>query len=111
MIDDWAWRAGTPEDTRLRSIAREADPDLWRNAIRDAVAKGDAPTLKQRVNDPEVIRQPTATLDLLGTALSKAREFDAAIALLRQAQRLHPQDFWINYSLGFAFTKAVPASN
>ena len=68
-LDDWAWRAEPPEDSRLRTIARDADRDEWRNAIRDAVAKQDTPALRQRAHDPDVARQPAATLDLLGDAL------------------------------------------
>ena len=108
-LDDWAWRAGPPEDSRLRTIAREADPDPRRNAIRDAVAKGDAPALRQRAHDPDVASQPVATLDRLGNALVQAREFDEAVALLRQAQRLHPHDFWINHDLAYAFASSEPA--
>ncbi len=108
-LDDWAWRAGPPDDSRLRTIAREADPDPRRNAIRDAVAKGDVPALRQLAHDPDVARQPVATLDRLGNALVQAREFDEAVALLRQAQRLHPHDFWINHDLADAFTSSEPA--
>ena len=63
-LDDWAWRAGPPEESRLSTIAREADPDPQRKAIRDAVAKRDAPALRQLARDREVTRQPVATLVL-----------------------------------------------
>ena len=108
-LDDWASRAGPPKDSCLRTIAREADPDPQRNAIRDAVAKADIPALRQLAHDREMARQPAPTLDRLGNALVQAREFDEAVALLRQAQRLHPDDFLINRDLADALTSSEPA--
>jgi len=108
-LDDWAWRAGPPKDARLRTIARGADPDPWRDAIRDAVTKGDAPALRQRAHDPDVARQPVITLDRMGNSLVQACEFEEAVVLLRQAQRLHPHDFWINHDLAVALHLAEPA--
>ena len=108
-LDDWAWRAGPPDAPRLRTIAREADDNPWRNAIRDAEAKGDAPALRQRAHDPDLARQPVITLDRLGYTLIKVGESDEAVALLRQAQRLHPHDFWINYNLAKAFNSSTLA--
>ena len=108
-LDDWAWQAGLPDALRLRTIVRAADDNPWRNAIRDAEAKRDAPALRQRAHDPDVARQPVVTLDLLGNALVQTREFDEAVVLLRQAQHLHPHDFWINHNLAFAFISSEPA--
>jgi tetratricopeptide (TPR) repeat protein len=73
------------------------------------VAKGDVVELRQLAHDPDVARQPAPTLDHLGMALILASEFDEAVALLRQAQRLHPHNFWINYDLAFAFASSKPA--
>ena len=110
-LDDWAWRAGPPDDSRLRTIAREADPDPWRNAIRDAEARGRmCRPYGQRAHDPDVTRQPAATLDRLGSALVQGATFDEAVALLRQAQRLYPDDFWINHEPGTCFHRPMPAS-
>ena len=108
-LDDWAWRAGPPEESRLSTIAREADSDPQRKAIRDAVAKRDAPALRQLARDREVARQPVATLARLGNALVQVLEFDEAVGLLRQAQSLYPHDFWINHDLADAFTSSKPA--
>ena len=36
-------------------------------------------------------------------------EFDEAVGLLRQAQRLYPHDFWINHDLAHAFIYSKPA--
>jgi len=108
-LDDWAWRAGPPEDSRLRTIAREADPDPQRNAIRDAVAKGDVPALRQLARDLDVAHQPFATLNQLACALIQAREFCDALALSHRAQLLNPGDFWINFDLAYAFAQVEPA--
>ena len=56
-------------------------------------------------------RQPVAALDRLGKALVQARDFNEAVALLRQAQRLYPHDFWINYDLASTFASSEPAQH
>ena len=108
-LDDWVWHAGGDGSLRLRYIVRGADRDPWRNAIRDAVVEGDTAALRQRAHDPDVARQPAATLHRLGNALVQAHEFDEAVALLRQAQYLYPHDFWINHDLAQAFSSSEPA--
>ena len=68
-LDDWVWCAGPPYDSRLRTIARQVDPDRWRDAIRNARDNADVPALRQLAHDPDLARQPVATLGRLGNAL------------------------------------------
>src|SRR6185437_13941611 len=95
-LEDWTWRAGPIRDSRLRTIARQVDPDPWRNAIRDAEAANDLQALRQRTVDREVTHQPASTLNRLASALRQSGASDEAVELFRKAQRLHPHDFWIN---------------
>ena len=109
VLDDWARRADPPADSRLRNIARDADPDPQRNAIRDAVAKGDAPALQQLARDLDVAHHPVATLNYLAWALVQVREFGEAVTLSQRSQRLYPGEFWINYFLATTLYHAGPS--
>ncbi len=105
-LDDWAldlrqrkqpaarWR-------RLLTVAREMDPDPWRARLRQALADDDTPALRELAR-AEVSELPVASLTLLGSALAAAGDIDGAVAWLRQAQRLHPGDVWVNYHLAGA---------
>jgi tetratricopeptide (TPR) repeat protein len=107
-LDDWAWRVDFPMDLRPRAIARDADPDPLRNAIREAVAKNDIPALRRLTHEPNVDRLPVPTLRHMYRALSDAGRLEEALALNQRAQRLHPEDFWINCDLAVAFSRLVP---
>jgi tetratricopeptide (TPR) repeat protein len=99
-LDDWA--SVCPDGKgkeHLLAIARRADPDPWRNRLRDAVQKGDARLLKQLVGDADLGNQHPVTVVLLADALVRAGNATEAVAVLRQAQRRHPDDFWINHQL------------
>jgi serine/threonine protein kinase/Flp pilus assembly protein TadD len=89
--------SGRPE---LLQIARLADPNSWRNRLRDAVELGDEAALVNLAKDKEVTEQPPATITLLAKALvARRKQVPAAIELLKQAQWRHPNDFWINIEL------------
>ena len=112
-LDRWAAmrrRArNDPSWKKLVEIARQADPDVWRNRCRDALLRGDRPAL-ERLADSLPIRQvPPATLWLLGDYLMELGARDKAVALLRQAQHAYPDDQWINeYLAWFCWSKFQP---
>src|SRR5262249_32855142 len=64
----------------------------------------------EQLADAAPIRQlPPATLWLLGNVLMELGARDKAVAFLRQAQHEHPDDMWINNTLGwFCWTKFQP---
>jgi tetratricopeptide (TPR) repeat protein len=110
-LDDWALRAKRPGLGRekLRAAADGADDNPWRRALRDAVDRNDAGRLREMAGDAQALTQPPAVLVALGEALSRgAGLYEEAAALLRQAQRLHPGDFWINQELAFALQHMRP---
>src|SRR5262249_54851492 len=56
----------------------------------------------EQLADAVPIRQlPPASLWLLGTVLMELGARDKSVAFLRQAQHEHPDDMWINNSLGW----------
>jgi serine/threonine-protein kinase len=113
-LDDWAAvRRDRKKDgagaAALSALANAVDPDTWRLGLRRAL---DLPDPAARL--AELRRIATATpsetlgpisLDLLGRALNDAGDPTRAEAVLRRAERLHPDDVWINYDLARALEK------
>ena len=107
-LDDWAAvRRGRRGDEagarRLTEAASRADPDPWRNRLRNVLQ---APSRRERLADlkelaksAQVDELPAVSLNLLGTNLFDAGDPTGAEAVLHQAQGNHPGDLWINYSL------------
>jgi tetratricopeptide (TPR) repeat protein len=105
-LDDWAF---TTNDKKRRSwlmeVARRADPHPWRDRLRDPKRWRDRKYLQKLAEQakPEELSLQVAVE--LGWAL----EAEPAAALLRVVQRRHPDDFWVNLTLGTRLTDAKPA--
>jgi eukaryotic-like serine/threonine-protein kinase len=111
-LDQWAFirRGGRLRDPhgadRLIAVAKAADPDPWRNQLRDTLAhmpsdRGRALAALERLADTaDLDRLPEASVSRLAFALSMRGRRERAITLLRQTQRKHPGDFWVNSDLG-----------
>jgi tetratricopeptide (TPR) repeat protein len=97
--DDPSWR-------RLVGVARAADPDAWRNGLRDLFGRPVAEAnmvLKGRAADAEALaNQPAASLVLLAAMLRRAGDRDGSAAVLRAAWRRFPGDYWVNSALAVA---------
>jgi serine/threonine protein kinase len=110
-LDHWAkvrstllGRARAQDDKlrqRLIAVARAADPDEWRNQVRDALQKLDARELRNLASSPKIGCLPLVTLSLLGWALDilSCRE---AVTVLRLAQQKYPDDYEINFQLAWS---------
>jgi tetratricopeptide (TPR) repeat protein len=98
-LDDWARLVDGAEQQRLSDIARAADPDQYRCAIRDACLSHDLDALRKLARDPEVTKLPAFTLNRLGESLFEEGDEKESLAFLRRAQALHPRDFWISENL------------
>jgi serine/threonine protein kinase/Tfp pilus assembly protein PilF len=96
--DDTRWK-------RLVAVARAADPDEWRDALRDALSRGQAATLRELAASAEVSNLPAQTFILLADAV----EVERREAVLRQAQQEYPGDFWINFQLADTLMTTWPA--
>jgi tetratricopeptide (TPR) repeat protein/predicted Ser/Thr protein kinase len=107
---DWASRAqpAGPVREKLRAVADGADPDPWRRAAREAVDRQDGARLRELLRGEQALAQPPAVLAGLGAALVGRGLYEEAVLLLRQAQRRHPGDFWINHQLAFALHQMRP---
>jgi serine/threonine-protein kinase len=104
---EYALARGGPLGAWLEEVLQGADDDAWRRAFRDAEAINDTQAMTALAGQAQAWTQPPAILAALARALNRAGQAEQAAILLRQAQRLHPQDFWINFDLGDLLTTAV----
>jgi tetratricopeptide (TPR) repeat protein/predicted Ser/Thr protein kinase len=110
-LEDWAWqrkdlKAGGWE--RLVAVARAADPDPWRDRLRDAL-EGKRSLSAEDLADPAPGQEltPVAAPLLFELTLETAAAERAAVLLGRIRQR-HPDDFWANEALGLCLAR-LPA--
>ena len=105
-LDDWAICA--PDQTRrawVLEVARLADPDLWRNRVRDPATWEDHATLVELARTAPVGKESAQLLVALGERL-QANQGDAdAITFLQRVQQQYPSDFYANFMLGNALTR------
>ena len=91
---------------RLVAVARAADPDPWRNRLRDTVGRMEGgparrlEILERLAATADVDHLPVTSVTRLATSLAIFGRRDTAIALLRRAQASHRDDFWVNADLG-----------
>jgi serine/threonine-protein kinase len=111
MLDQWTFvrrfqLKDDPGADRLLAIAKAADPDPWRNRLRDtlntAVTDRDKArqTLEQLADVADAESLPAASVTRLAFALSHLGNRPLAISLLKRTQRVHPNGFWVNCDLG-----------
>ncbi|MFO0809989.1 MAG: serine/threonine-protein kinase [Gemmataceae bacterium] len=89
---------------RLIAVARLADPDPERDALRLAIDQPrDADRKVLLAQAGNAGRLPPATAVLLALALDRKGESTAGVAALLAAQQAHPSDLWLNFNLGERF--------
>jgi serine/threonine-protein kinase len=90
--------------SRLVAVARAADPDRDRDALRAALLVTERAEALERlrplVGRAGVESWAPASMVLLADTLGAAGDLDAAAAVLRQASGTHPGDDWVHYDLG-----------
>ncbi|MGO9597505.1 MAG: tetratricopeptide repeat protein [Isosphaeraceae bacterium] len=99
-IDDWEFCAEETDQPRLRAIARAADPDPYRNSVRDAISNHDLKALQDRAHGPELARQLASLLNRLAIAINMEGDHEEALNVWKKAQFIHPHDFRVNMNLG-----------
>jgi serine/threonine protein kinase/tetratricopeptide (TPR) repeat protein len=112
-LDYWAGlkRLTKGEDWKhLLAVVRAADPDEWRNRLRDAWERGDSKGINDLLASANVDELWPATLGLLRLSSDQSANVsrEQAVALLRRVQQRHPADFWINHDLARLLAKAQP---
>ncbi len=99
-LDDWAMtETDSSRKQRLLRLANSADePDLWRQAIREAVARRDRKRLRELVRGNGDGKPTPGVVQLISSVFSQ--ESQEATALLRRMQLKQPRDFWVSFNLG-----------
>jgi tetratricopeptide (TPR) repeat protein len=85
---------------KVMEVLRRADHDPWRQQVYAALARDDWNEFLRLIRLPEAPRQPPEYLESLSRFLAERKDVPAALALLRRAYQIHPDDFWINETLG-----------
>jgi eukaryotic-like serine/threonine-protein kinase len=104
-LDDWA---DCTRDKRRRGwllkVARRADPDPWRDQVRDPAPEAwtDRARLAELARTAPVAEGSVQLLVVLGNRLRDAAGNADAVAFLRRVQVAHPADFYANFLLGDA---------
>jgi eukaryotic-like serine/threonine-protein kinase len=107
-LDDWSrYQMTKVPRERLQALASAAETDPVRATIREAIAKGDAASLRHLIERPEDRDKLGARLRIVFQArlgLDSAANF----LLLETVRGERPSDFWINHDLGMAYKDAKP---
>ena len=81
-LDDWVAVRSMGKDEaatrRLIDVLHGADPDPWRQRVRDALARKDWSALDNLVTSADLDRQPAATLSFLSAALRASGKYHRA---------------------------------
>jgi serine/threonine-protein kinase len=97
-LDLWAVISDEPPRRRLLALAGQADPDRWRNQVRQAVEGYDSESLRKLAREVDLSVQPPQMV--LALALSLPKTDGQVAALLRRALDQYPCDFWLHFNLG-----------
>jgi serine/threonine-protein kinase len=107
-LDDWsAVRLYVRKDKaggqRLSDAASLADPDPWRNRLRQVLHTPSSPDrlawLNELARSVPVDKLPAGSLSLLANALLDVGDPTGAEVVLQKARRRHPGDVWLNFKL------------
>jgi serine/threonine protein kinase/Flp pilus assembly protein TadD len=92
----------------LLALARAADDDDLRGRLREALERMDRRALEQLASSSRSEELPVPTAVVLGSTLQATGAVPQAEALLRAAQRQHPEDYWINFTLAKTYEEMQP---
>jgi serine/threonine-protein kinase len=98
-LDHWALIAAIshdpPQVARLLELLRAADPDPWRDRLRDPAVWAGQNGLTSLIDDVDIAHQPPTVLASLGWLLLFSKEANST-AFFERALLYHPRDFWLH---------------
>jgi serine/threonine-protein kinase len=101
-LDDWiACPADGDQQTWVLAVLRQADPDPWRDRVRDPATWDNPLALGDLAAHARLVEQSPHLLAVLGARL-RAKQIDA-VPFLSRVTAAYPHDFWANIELGNAF--------
>jgi serine/threonine-protein kinase len=100
-MDDWAACASHPDQQKwIDLVLKNADPDPWRNRVRDPTNWRNGDALQELADEAPVNQQPPQILVLLSARLRAANR--DARPLMTRVVLAYPTDFWANAEMGDA---------
>src|SRR5262249_30543650 len=109
--DRWAALRRNPQEgtwRRLVAVARLADPDPWRDRLRD-VLEGKRPVdLKALAGSARAEELTPSTAALLGNLSIETAAAERVAEVLLEVRRRHPSDFWVNHELAMCLYTLRP---
>src|SRR4029453_3418485 len=108
-LDDWiACAADGNQQAWVLAVLQQADPDPWRDRVRDPATWDDPGALRDLASRARLPEQSPHLLAVLGARL-RAKKIDAVPFLARVAAA-YPKDFWANIELGNSFLDLANAA-
>jgi serine/threonine protein kinase/tetratricopeptide (TPR) repeat protein len=110
-LDDWAGgqrTLGLKGWRQLVAVSRAADPNPWRNRLRDALERKDPRALQEVAASVPDDHLPPATAVLLGRLSLGTGAAAQAVAVLQKVWQRHPGDFLLNEELGLCLHEVQP---
>ncbi len=105
-LDDWAACAEATTRGWILNVSRGADPNPWRDEVRNQTKWADIEHLKSLSESAELQNQPIALLVAMGTRWRRLggdpKQF------LCRVHRFYPNDFWLNFELAVLLSKEDP---
>ena len=100
-LDDWAACAiDRDQQAWVVAVVRRADPDPWRDSVRDPATWVNPEALRDLAARAPVPQQSAQILAVLGARL-RGKKLDAVPFLVRVVSS-YPADFWVNIEMGNA---------
>jgi tetratricopeptide (TPR) repeat protein len=112
-LDDWllvgSWKTHLDSWKALLALARAADPDPWRNRLRETLQPQKRKAVLRKLAAADNPRNlATANLFLLNHSPTIADAPELVISVMRQAREHNPSDFWVNLGLAYSLNKLNP---
>jgi eukaryotic-like serine/threonine-protein kinase len=105
-LDDWSVCTADPQRRAwLLEAARTADPDSWRDKVRDPQAWNDRAKLRKLAETAAVEKQSLQMLVALGERLQAGGGDRDAVDFLRRVQQAHLSDFYASFMLANALAR------
>jgi tetratricopeptide (TPR) repeat protein len=105
LVAAWDRLLSMRPSAALRAALRTADPDSFRDQVRDAVGSGDRKTLARLIGQPAALAQPAGFAAFLG---EQRGNWTRRRALLRAALRRRPGDVGLLMGLGAGYPIGRP---
>ncbi len=108
-LEDWAVCTNDPNQREaLMQVARDADPNAWRDRLRTPKNWGERAELEQLVRTVPSSERSVKLLTVLALRLRDSG--GDGVGVLRRVQLMHPTDFWANYTLAYELRETEPGT-